>query len=373
MVLITVCTVLVLFILFLLSANSVFEVESPLGYRGKRLVLDKGIVIAFVAVLVIISTLRHGFIDTFAYKIMYRSARNNLNYVNSAPWGVEAGWLYVLYFLNFISRSPKLMLFLSALVINSAFAFVIYKYSSNVKLSLFLYFCLTYLNTNNGLRQYVAAGIVILAFPLLEKKKFIWYAILVYLAYLLHNSAIFCLITAFAAYGKPFNIKVKAFLVFSVFLLVFPSVANGILGDVFSENKYAGYLEISEGMGMSVLRSLITGLVPGVLTIAYLSRQKKRGVEITHEEGIIINYLLLNTAFIIMGSFMQYWARMGFYTSFASVVMLPKLIDECFDEKEMMTIKTYIYPCYFFFFCYNIYVNIGYGAMDDFVADFNFR
>ncbi len=374
MLLISVCAALILFVLFLGSLNSVFTVESPLGYQGQRQVLEKGVIIAFVAVLVIVSTLRFGFIDTYAYKIMYYSSRNNLEYVNSAPWDVEAGWLYVLYYLNFISKSPKLMLLLSALIINSAFVSVIYKYSSNVKLSLFLYFCLNYLDTNNGLRQFVAASIIILAFPLLQKKKFIWYAILVYLAYLLHNSAIFCLIVAFVAYGNPFNIKVKAFLVFSVFLILFPGVANGLLGDIFSENKYSDYLEISEGMGMGIARALVTGIIPGFLTVYYITKRKKQGVAISNEEAIILNFLLLNTAFVIMGSFMQYWARMGFYTAFACYAMLPKLFEEFFEDKpEMAAVKMVVYPCYFFFFCYNIYVNMGYGAMDSFVADFSWR
>lgn len=374
MLLISVCTVLVLFILFLGSVDYVFAVESPLGYRGQRLVLEKGIIIAFVTVLVIVSTLRFGFIDTYAYKIMYYSSRNNLEYVNSAPWDVEAGWLYVLYYLNFISKSPKLMLFLSALIINSAFGFLIYKYSANVKLSLFLYFCLYYLDTNNGLRQMVAMAITMFAFPLLKKKKFIWYALLVYLAYLLHNSAIFCLIIAFVAYGKPFNIKVKAFLAFAVFLFLFPSVANGLLGDMFSENKYADYLEIAEGAGMSVARALVTGIIPVFLAVHYIMKQKKKEVAISKEEAIILNFLLLNTAFVIMGSFMQYWNRMGFYTTFACYVLLPKLFEEFFEENpELEAVKTVVYPCYFFFFCYNIYVNIGYGAMDEFVADFSWR
>lgn len=372
MALISVCTVLILLVLAFSSYKSNI-IESPLGYKGQRRMLTNNYLFLFIAILVVVSTLRYGFIDTYAYKIMYRSARNDLEYVNSAPWGVEAGWLYVLYLLNFISSSPKLMLFLSALLINLAFVSVIKKYSVDVGFSLFLYFCLTYLNTNNGLRQYVAAAIVILAFPLLEKKKFIWYALLIYLAYLMHNSAMYCGIVAFVAYGKPFNIKVKAFLVFAVFLLLMPGVANNFIGDTFSDTKYSDYLEIGAGMGMSFLRAFISGIIPGILAISYVVNSKKLNREISLSESIILNFLLLNTAFVIMGTSMQYWARMGFYTSFASLVMMPKLIYEFFDEKEHYFVKTIVYLCYFFYFCYNIYVNIDYGAMASFVADFSWN
>ena len=61
---------------------------------------------------------------------MYTESRGDLNYVYSEPWGVESGWLLFLYYLNYLSASPKLMLFIVALLINLAYVFLAKKYES---------------------------------------------------------------------------------------------------------------------------------------------------------------------------------------------------------------------------------------------------
>ena len=147
MFLITVCTCFTIFALLYAKANK-RQLLTPLGET--RTTTSKSALVFFVAVLVIVSTLRHGFIDTYAYKIMYRSSRGDLEYVNSAPWGVEAGWLYLLYLLNYLSASPKLMLFLVALSVNFAYAWMSKKYSSDVIFSLFVYFCIGYMTRTTG-------------------------------------------------------------------------------------------------------------------------------------------------------------------------------------------------------------------------------
>ena len=72
--------------------------------------------------------------------------------------------------------------------------------------------------------------------------------------------------------------------------------------------------------------------------------------------------------FSIMGLVMQYWARMAFYTAFAPFILMPKLIYEAFPRNRS-AIKAIAIVCYFIFFAYNVYVNIGYGAIGDFYFD----
>lgn len=371
MLLISICTILIFFVLLAgFKSNRVLTGEKT-GFDGEyRLVAGKGVLIAFTLVLVLTSTVRYGFIDTYAYKIMYTSVRNNLSYVDTNGWGIEAGWLYFLYALNFISSNPKLMLFLSALVINAAFVKAAAKYSPDVCFSLLIYFSLTYLNTNNGLRQYVAAAITILAFPLLERKKlsgYVFYCLFIALAYQMHKSAAVCIPLIFVAYGKPLNLRTIAALGLGIFFLISPGTVNTYLAGIFSDSKYASYLDMTHGMGF--LRALITGIIPGVLALIYVIGVKRRKAEFPHIEGILLNVLFMNVLFILMGLKMQYWARLGFYTSFASSVMIPKLIHNISGKRHYKFLRIIIGICYFIFFSYNIYVNIGYGAMDTFYID----
>ncbi|NLT13725.1 MAG: EpsG family protein [Clostridiales bacterium] len=371
MLLISLCTILIFVVLLVGFKSSRVIHGEKIGFDGEyRLVAGKGVLIAFTLVLVLTSTVRYGFIDTYAYKIMYTSVRNNLSYVDTNGWGIEAGWLYFLYALNFISSNPKLMLFLSALIINAAFVKVTGKYSSDVCFSLLIYFSLTYLNTNNGLRQYVAAAITILAFPLLQRKKlsgYILYSLFVALAYQMHRSAIVCIPLLFVAYGKPLNLRTVAALGLGLFFLISPGTINEYLADLFSESKYASYLDMTHGMGF--LRALITGIIPGVLALIYVISVKRRGAELPPIESMLLNVLFMNVLFILMGLKMQYWARLGFYTSFASGIMMPKLIYHLTGKRNYKFIRLITAVCYLIFFGYNIYVNIGYGAMDSFQID----
>ena len=170
MLLISICTICILLIMVYGSTKQ-RKMLTPQG--ESRIETSKRVLIGFALILIITSTLRYGFIDTYAYKIMYRKSRNDLVYVNSAPWDVEAGWLYLLYFLNFFTDSPKLMLFLVALTVNLSYILMSKKYSSNVLFSLFVYFCIGYMDTNNGLRQCFAASITTMAFPLLLSKHYV--------------------------------------------------------------------------------------------------------------------------------------------------------------------------------------------------------
>ena len=368
MTLITICTILCALI-FLIGTNQQRVIDYPInGFDGKwKFYIDRKIVVLFAIVLICVSTMRYGWIDTYAYKEMYVASRGDLAYVNSAPYGVEAGWLYFCYFLNFFSASPKLLLFVSAIIIIGAYVSVVQKFSCDPIFSLIIFYCILYMDTNNGLRQMVAASIVIMACPLLMDKKiwkYITFVFIVLLAMQLHTSAIVCVFIAAVVIGRPFNKRVKLAVIFGILFCLMPGVMNQYIGDMFSDSKYLYYLDMSGGM--TIFRAFVTGIFPAVLALLYLRRRKKSDVMIGYKEGILINILFINTMFIVMGVYMQYWNRMGFYTAFAPVVLMPKLTYDMFIREQRRLIKVMAILCYFIFFAYNIYVNIGYGAIKDF-------
>lgn len=373
MTLISMCTVLCILIFFM-GTNWQYVVESPIdGFNGKwKFNVDKKIVILFAIVLICVSTMRYGWIDTYAYKEMYLASRGNLVYVNSAPYGVEAGWLYFCYFLNFFSASPKLLLFVSAVIIIGAYVSAIEKFSCDPIFSLIIFYCILYMDTNNGLRQMVAASIVIMAYPLLMDRKvwkYIAFVLIVLLATQLHTSAIVCVFVAAVVTGKPFNKRVKLAMLFGILFCLMPGLMNQYMGSLFSDSKYLYYLNMSGGM--TIFRAFVTGIFPAILALLYLRKCKKNKVMIGYKEGILINILFVNTMFIVMGSYMQYWNRMGFYTAFAPVVLMPKLAYDMFVRDQRRLVKVLAILCYFSFFAYNIYVNIGYGAINDFYFSWN--
>lgn len=372
MLLISICAALTLSILFYAALTKRKVPCDSMGLDGHwKWTVNKAAFFGAMMVLVLTSTLRYGFIDTYAYKEMYLLSRNDLDYVYSAPYDVEAGWLYFCYLLNYISSSPKIMLFVSALIINLAYFLLIKKYSCDPAFSALIFFCLMYMDTNNGLRQMVASAIIILAFPLLTKKKlhcYLLYALIVLLMRQFHESVIVCLLIPLAVVGKPLNNRMKAALLVCAVFLISPGLVNTYLGDVFADSKYLKYLDANNGMG--AMRAFIVGVLPAAFALLYITHRPK--INIGWEEGILLNLLLINSVFVLMGLDMQYWARIAFYTQFAPIVLMPKLVYQTFAWNQRSFIKIVAILCYLIFFAYNIYVNIAYGAMDQFYIDWSF-
>ena len=368
MQLISVCACFTMLIL-LYGTSRQYYVEIDGGEY--RLQAPKSITSAFLAVLVITSTLRYGFIDTYAYKEMYILARNNYDYIfTGAGWGIETGWLWLMYVLNYISRSPKLMLFLSALLVCGAYVKVIRRYSEQVLFSLLLFFCLIYMDTNNGIRQMCASAILILGFPALEKKKYLTNAICALAAYQLHNSAAVIAIVALTAIGRPLNIKTLGALLLGIVFLFMPGEITGFLDTTLESNQYNYYLVMRGGMGIP--RALVTGIIPIGLSLLYIHKVKHRSIAVSYAEGMLINMTVINGMFVMMGTYMQYWNRFAFYTFFAPIVMVPKMARIVFgDENYFRAMKRIMIVLYLAYFAFNVFMNSGLpGASSDALQQF---
>ena len=365
------CTLLIFSVLIYASRNQRVVEGIPTGIdQSWKYEISKNTYIVFAIILIVVSGIRFGFIDTYAYKEMYVLSRNDLEYVNSAPWDVEAGWLYICYYLNFLFANPHTILFVSAVIINYAYVSSIKRYSVDPVVSLLMYFCIMYMDTNNGLRQMVAAAVIIIGYRLLLKRKlsaYILYTAVALLAMQLHESAVFAFIVVLIVAGKPLNFRIWLFILLGIVFSIAPDLVNSIFGEMFSDSKYLDYLE--KTMGMTIWRALVVGIVPTVLAIIYYFKQKKMNIRIDYNEGLLINLTVINGVLYIMGLYMQYWARFAFYTAFAPIILLPKLVSSVFGEEYRKAVRTAMIILYFVFFAYNIYVNYQYGALDQFYPE----
>ena len=372
MLLISGCTAVILFILDYGGKKFSFLLPNRTGLENRyRVCINRDTLLFFSAVLILVSTFRYGFIDTSAYKYLYQEVRFNIAFVFDGLWHVEPGWLFFMYVLNFFSASPKLMLFVSALLIISSYVIMIRDYSSDIVLSLLLFYCLMYLDTNNGLRQMVASAVIIWAYSFLMKEKYFLFVFLGLLAYQLHHSAVVCLLIVGAAIGAPLNLRVKGGLLLGLAFLFTPQVVSVFMKGAFSDSQYAFYLDMENGM--SLPRAVISGIIPAVLSILYLKRCSDEHVQICKKEAFLLNITFLHSMFTLMGLYMQYWARFCFYTAFAPIVLLPKLACAFFDEDHYKRIvRNGMALLYTVYFAYNIYVNYTYGSLDAFYLDFSF-
>lgn len=372
MLLISVCSI-VFFLLMIMgyaTQKKVSLVEE--GFPDSNVYYVNNQTYFFVFLLLVsVSTLRFGFIDTYAYKDVYKLCANYDYVTNSNVHDMEEAWYYLNYALNQISHSPKMIIGLTAILVIGSYVFIIKKYSTDPLFSLILFFCLQYLDTNNGMRQMLAASIVIIAYHLLLQKKlwcYIGFVLLVFIGMQFHESAKITFVIALLVMGKSLNIRTLATFLISLVFVAAPSAFRSTFEQLFAEDSYADYI-LGAARGMGEMRGIVVAVVPLIFTFIYVKMVKKE--QITPTDSLMINMVVINSVFVLMGLTMQFWARLAFYTSFAPMIMMPKYINVLFPQKYRSILKPIIIVLYFIFFAYNIYKNVGYGSMDAFYASWD--
>lgn len=110
-------------------------------------------------------------------------------------YGKEQGYALINSLLRKVTSNPQIIFAVSSAIICAGYFWVIYKESANPAYSILLfvagkdYFC-----AMNGIRQYIATAIAILAIPFIKKREWIKVSIIFLIAFSFHNSVIIILI-----------------------------------------------------------------------------------------------------------------------------------------------------------------------------------
>lgn len=150
---------------------------------------------AVVAILLIVASIRGLSVgtDTSDYYNFYSQAVNTKFDVKSASEFIFAFWTY---FCRSFINSYDIWMFVNYGVILGLICWVAFKHSPSLFLSLFIFItCEFYLSSFNGMREYIATAISLLAIKVLNDNESIWKCgLFVLIAFFVHNTA---LITVF--------------------------------------------------------------------------------------------------------------------------------------------------------------------------------
>ncbi|WP_169447646.1 EpsG family protein [Paenibacillus daejeonensis] len=189
--------------------------------------------------------------DTWNYLRGFRNiATTSFNNVFSLErW--EPGYLIINKLSSIISYNEQVILIVTSFLSLAGVGYFIYKNSTNVVFSLYLFVSLyLYLFSFNGIRQAIAISIIAIGFHYIINRKLIRYIVVVALASLFHQTSILLLVLYFI-YGLRANIKVLALLA-SVFAVVWAILDRLILVVIRNSNTLS-YLEsgqLFEGSGL---------------------------------------------------------------------------------------------------------------------------
>lgn len=285
------------------------------------------IIFLIFAVLALFIGLRTEYNDTFAYMHMYSNSVafpdlwNSLNLKLGANPGfaILQGWLKS----NGVSAQGFILL-LSCFTVLCSLVFL-KKYSVNLVITLFLFFATNaYTVSAAAVKQAIAISFGLLAVMASLNRKWILFAILMFVAATFHPYVLMYALVPFLTF-KPWSGKTYVLLLgFLVVGFTLESLlgtivdATSMIGDTYSEEDLIGE-------GISVFRVLVAN-VPLVLTFLY---RRTLFRENSKETNVIINLALLNGAIMFVGIFGTaiYFSRMANYFTIAQCVALPWILS----------------------------------------------
>lgn len=304
--------------------------------------------------------------DTTAYRRTFLEAPNSLSAIPEYLTTVtkDKGFSVLMVFLKTIIGNSDVLFFLIIAAFQMLCLALIYrKYSCNYWLSIFIFVAGTdYMSwCHNGIRQFFAITVIMLALPLLLKKKYIPVILIILLASTFHASAILMLPVIFIVQGKAWNKKSVFCILGCILALLFVDQFTDVLDTVLSNTQYSNMVtdwQEWEDNGTNPIRVLVYS-IPMILSVIGYKQIKAEDDPIIN---VMVNFSILTSgiAIISMGTSGIFLGRLISYGSvYSASILLPWEIKHLFtqDSEKIMTIALII--GYLGFFYYQMRITWG--------------
>ena len=263
-------------------------------------------------------------------------------------------------FLKDLTKNPQIFIFITSFFCQACFLAFIKRYSTNFTFSIFIYFAMgTFSLTMAAVKQVMAMAILTLAIPLLEKKKWLQYYLLVILAMLIHTYAIaFAMLPLFVT--RPWKIFTYVFVFLTVILMMnFKEVVTEFLNQADELGKTIADYEVFNNNTVNIFRVVVYAVAP---LISFLfQRWIFRRTSIEHH--VLVHMSIISFAFMVMGtqSGANMFGRMANYFELSTVCVLPWMLKQIFNERSYRLVSAIAIVCFLGFFIYANGIN---GSFD---------
>ena len=319
-----------------------------------RLLKDKGrniqaayFLILALVIIIGVSAFRTNIGDTSTYAGSYSNIEGRTLAEELEGKG-DAGFYLITYYLYQISSNPQFMIFVTAFITQLLYFKFFLQYRSYLDLQVYIYIASgSYFVTMNGIRQSLAAGIVVLSTKYIIENKFKKFLIITLIATMIHQSAIIMVPIYFISRMKPWSKKVFLMIGISVVGTLLFYELLPILEKLLEGTNYEHYIKVfQEGteQGANILR-LAVAAVP--LILAYIKRNK---IEDNYFNRVFINMTVVNFVFMLFSLQTWIFARFTIYFSMFTFILLPSLIKNWNDKKERKLLYIMLLLCYLIFF-----------------------
>ena len=315
----------------------------------------------------VFSGLRINIGDTTSYVLSYRMI--DINEIEPIPFMIRGNSMYpwLSYICHLRSEEPYMLIMITALIAVVPTVYIVYKYSAMYDVGIAL-FVLTgyYTFSMNGIRQYAAAGILILGTKYLfsdKKTDFFKFLIFVFFAWLFHSSALIMIVIYFAARRRAWTPLTVLLLVGTVFVTVIFNTILPTFLNILEDTDYSMYADngwFTSGTqeGSNFIRVVVL-IIP--LVMAFMERRYMSAVY-GKKWDILVNLSLINLSFYILSLYNWLFARLAIYTSVYVIVMMTYVITRGENRER----KQWLYPVsiimYIVYFVMIKYSIVGYES-----------
>lgn len=245
--------------------------------------------------------------DTHVYKDIFLWIKDGIDYP------IEPGWYVLNKLVILCGGGFNLLLWITSLLTLFPIGFAIIRSSPNPQLSLFFYYALyAYLNSFNGMRQFIAISFVLFAYSCLPSiKRFVLFILF---AVSFHISAVFAFLVLLYKVFEMKNTVVALGLIFSFFCGL---ILNNNIIELFA-GPYAQYLDSDFGYRENLLSTIILLIVMNILFCWCFYTSKKEFKQTIWTKIFFIAIILLNVTMQL-----QLGTRIVLYFTLIQIVYFP--------------------------------------------------
>ncbi len=333
MILYSAITYVMLFLSFVIYRRR-FTSDSPMLLDRREQLLEKNIVIFSLIVLWVLTAFRGINIgnDTITYCRYFTNICNNG--VNKS-YAIEIGFQRFLVFIGKFSTNPHHFLIIYSTLLYGLISFIIFRYSEDKLISLFLTYFFCFGCFCSMLRQGLAMLICFLGYIQLKNNKKLRFVIFVLLAACIHKSALLVLLLLFHKYLPKSN----KFLIWVCIIALALSRTSLLLNisDLLG-GDYSGYFGSKyAGSGqLGTILSLIRAILIFVIVHDKNEDNKDSTYSLSHAN---VFYLVF---FICCGFTVNLIARISDYYLMFTIIDMPTLFHEK-KEKRQLYMALFIY------------------------------
>jgi len=325
-----------------------------------------------MALLVFFVAERSNYNDTVSYIDSFNNLSTNVSAKELfGGTGVESPGFNALayYFKKYISKDYTAWFTFLSIFQAGAIVSLYYRYSCNYFLSMYLFITSTsFMWMQSGIRQFTAVCLILYFLNFVIDRKLIAFAVVIYLAYTIHDSAILWVPIYFIVKFKPFSKQIWLFVALTLLAFFFISEFTTFLDSSLEGTEYEGYGSSLTNYqadgdtiddGINPIRALISAVPPAIALWRwkYIKDRTNPMIDVCINMGtaaVGVNLLAVVTSGILVG-------RVPIYFTPVNFIVLPWLFKYAMNGSTRKIIVALCYILYFAYFIYDmVYMGRGY-------------